>query len=201
MALKTKVKVGKITNLSDARYCSGMGVDILGFPAGNLSGSASALKNYIEITSWISGPSHVVEWEGLNLTNDFSDLIKEYNADYVEIPASLVEIIPPVPVPLIVTLAISDWLRWRSIVENKKDQIAFLSLYSDGPLQMDHDRITQIARVLPTLLGFGVTPSNLEEVLRLPIAGLSLEGANEEKPGLKDYALLSEILEGLEREE
>ncbi len=31
MALKTIVKVGNITNLSDARYCAVMGVDMLGF--------------------------------------------------------------------------------------------------------------------------------------------------------------------------
>ena len=29
MPLKTFVKVGNITNLSDARYCAGMGVDML----------------------------------------------------------------------------------------------------------------------------------------------------------------------------
>jgi phosphoribosylanthranilate isomerase len=32
MALKCFVKVGNVTNLSDARYCAGMGVDLLGFP-------------------------------------------------------------------------------------------------------------------------------------------------------------------------
>ena len=31
MSLQTFVKVGEITNLSDARYCAGMGVDLLGF--------------------------------------------------------------------------------------------------------------------------------------------------------------------------
>ena len=31
MPLKTIVKVGSITNLSDARYCAGMGVEMLGF--------------------------------------------------------------------------------------------------------------------------------------------------------------------------
>ena len=31
MALSTIVKVGSIRNLSDARYCAGMMVDVLGF--------------------------------------------------------------------------------------------------------------------------------------------------------------------------
>ncbi|MFT7424854.1 MAG: phosphoribosylanthranilate isomerase, partial [Algoriphagus sp.] len=31
MALRTFVKINGITNLTDARYCSGMYVDLLGF--------------------------------------------------------------------------------------------------------------------------------------------------------------------------
>jgi phosphoribosylanthranilate isomerase len=49
MALKTKVKAGNITNLSDARYCAGMGVDWLGFPADVVNPDT-----FKEITNWVT---------------------------------------------------------------------------------------------------------------------------------------------------
>ena len=46
--LKTQVKVSSITNLSDARYCAGMGVDLLGFPIQEIS-----LEKFTEILKQI----------------------------------------------------------------------------------------------------------------------------------------------------
>jgi phosphoribosylanthranilate isomerase len=46
MPLKTFVKVGCITNLSDARYCAGMGVDMLGFRAVEVRKTTSNLRNF-----------------------------------------------------------------------------------------------------------------------------------------------------------
>ncbi|MFM1835376.1 MAG: hypothetical protein RJA04_63, partial [Bacteroidota bacterium] len=48
--LKTLVKVSAITNLSDARYCAGMGVDLLGFPLGKIS-----IDQFTEIRNWLAG--------------------------------------------------------------------------------------------------------------------------------------------------
>jgi len=54
--LKTKVKVSKVTNLSEARYCAGMGVDFLSFPVSSVDP-----KTYQEITGWVAGPLFGVE--------------------------------------------------------------------------------------------------------------------------------------------
>ena len=56
MPLKTFVKVGSITNLSDARYCAGMMVDMLGFRS--VEGQEGYIKpaQFQEIRGWISGP-------------------------------------------------------------------------------------------------------------------------------------------------
>jgi phosphoribosylanthranilate isomerase len=60
MSLKTKVKAGNITNLSDARYCAGMGVDWLSFPAEKVNP-----VKFKEITDWVTGPQFVLEAEAL----------------------------------------------------------------------------------------------------------------------------------------
>ena len=53
MSLKTLVKVGGVTNLSDARYCAGMGVAILGFCPEPSRPDYVDLDKFKEITNWI----------------------------------------------------------------------------------------------------------------------------------------------------
>jgi phosphoribosylanthranilate isomerase len=57
MALKTKVLVENITNLSEARYCASMGVHFLSFPAQYVDP-----KMYKDITGWIQGPEMAIEF-------------------------------------------------------------------------------------------------------------------------------------------
>ena len=77
MALKTKVKINRITNLTDARYCSGMYVDILGFCLEEGSAQYVSPTQFQEITGWISG---------IDYAGEFSDLdaysIERILADY-----------------------------------------------------------------------------------------------------------------------
>lgn len=58
MPLKTLVKVGKITNLSDARYCAGMNVDMLGFVTVESRENYLPVKDYQDIRGWVSAERH-----------------------------------------------------------------------------------------------------------------------------------------------
>jgi len=195
MGLKTKVKVGNITNLSDARYCSGMGVDFLGFPINDLT---LDIKNYREITTWVSGPALVLEWHTHEVPPQLNELRSNYNADYVELRVHNLEKIASAKNQLIITLDIGDWNLFKGILRDNKKKIAFLSLVSTEHNAVDRDLIKEIAEEFPVLLGFGVSERNLDVILSLPIAGLSLQGTTEDSPGLKDYSTLSGILEQLE---
>ena len=61
MNLKTKIMVSSISNLSDARYCAGMGVDYLGFSIDSVSASFIDPSKFKQITGWISGIPMVAE--------------------------------------------------------------------------------------------------------------------------------------------
>ena len=77
--LKTQVKVSSITNLSDARYCAGMGVDLLGFAIQEIS-----LEKFTEIRNWLAGVEIVGEFS----THDAEEIkakVAEYQPDYLEI--------------------------------------------------------------------------------------------------------------------
>lgn len=62
--------------------------------------------------------------------------------------------------------------------------------------------VRELSQLCEVILGFGITGSNVLNLLEKTGArGISLEGGEEIKPGLKDFDELSEILEILEVEE
>ena len=195
--LKIKVKVGKVTNLSDARYCAGMGVDMLGFSVGP-GHSTIDPKKYKEITEWVSGPDFVLEWDGATIPGDFADIIQPYNAGFVQIDARHLKNVPALQARLIVRVQASDWQALRDMIFSYKNRINYVLLTGSDTGPLDQNLITEIGRVFPVLLGYGLTENSLDSLSGLPIAGISLEGTDESSPGLKDYSHLSGILERLE---
>ncbi len=194
--LKIKVKVGNVTNLSDARYCAGMGVELLGFPVGPHDGIDP--KKYKEITDWVSGPAFVLEWTGEGIPDNFEDIIQPYNADFIQIGAHLLGNIPAFSFRLIITVPLRDWPLLYPALQRNKDRTGYLILTNPVDDPIDPVLISQIGKEFSVLLGFGVSEKNLDTLSILPIAGIALEGTAESKPGLKDYSQLSEILERLE---
>ncbi len=194
MALKTKVKVGRITNLSDARYCAGMGVDLLGFPIGSAHGIDA--KKYKEITDWVSGPSFVVEWPTETIDN-MDEVISSYNADFIEISVRQLQFVGTSTKPLIIKLALEEWNRYRNELLNNKSRIAYLVLIrseSSATTTFPWNEMKEFS----VLLSFTDFNYSIDELLELPIEGIALTGSEEVKPGLKEYTQLSEILERLE---
>ena len=189
MALKTRVKVGNITNLSDARYCAGMGVDMLGYTVIPDREGFIPAKLYQEIRGWISGPSAVAELYGITNVADLEAVMEAYRPDYLEISASALPLIGNLPgPPLIVAVenagdvkALNQW----------KDRIAFVQVSDDAiipslPAQVD-------------VLLF-LKPGTPVETIPYapPIQGIALTGSDEIRPGYKDYDELARVLEELE---
>ncbi len=195
--LKTKVKVSKVTNLSEARYCAGMGVDMLGFPVGPGHDGIDPQK-YKEITGWVAGPDFVLEWTGSEIPDNLADLLSPYNANLVEIDARHVKNVPFFEIPMIVVLAVREWGFFQSDLKAKKDRIAYVLVTGLKESHVDASLIGEIGREFPVLLAYGISKNNLDALDTLTIAGISLQGGEESSPGLKDYTALSEILEGLE---
>ena len=80
--LRSKVKVSAIENLSDARYCAGMGVEWLGFSMTDVP-----LDKFNEIRNWLSGVQIV--GEAFNCSEDqIITLCESYQPDVLEISSS-----------------------------------------------------------------------------------------------------------------
>lgn len=189
MPLKMIVKVGKVTNLSDARYCAGMNVDLLGFVTVENEENYLAPKAFQDIRGWLSGPQIVAEIYGLNSVSELADIIENYKPDYLELSEKELPLVDG-SLPLIV--------KWSK--DNVDDLLKISNLYA---LVVDKKNLPTLtaSNNHVTLFVEAETLGDVEELsIHKNIKGIILNGTQEESPGLKDYDHLSEILESLEVE-
>lgn len=184
------VYVSRITNLSDARYCSGMGVDLLGYVVDPADPDYVSPETYQEFTGWISGPSRVIELGEAMLRK--AEIREAYAPDYLHITRSRLNEIPAGEWKLIVELAYPDLVKVQSEMKGRRD-VAYL-LVTDIP----PDTMAGIPAPASILLGARSIPgSALAFLERTGAAGIALQGSREVAPGLKDYDHLSQVLEEL----
>lgn len=203
MSLKTLVKVSEVNNLSDARYCAGMGVEMIGFTLDENHPQFIELAKLREISVWISGVKVVGEFTGENVEN-MNYLAQELNLDYIQLnhflkPESLSQLKKPVIQKLIFDgkneTAIED-----SLI-HLEEKVSYFLLESEttdaiGPAR---DVLKKWCSKYPVILAFGINNEDLEVILEdICPAGIGLKGGNEIKPGLKDFDELASILEVLE---
>ena len=187
MPLKTVVKVGKITNLSDARYCSGMGVDMLGFSVSEKDPAFVSPKLFQEIRGWISGPKVVAEISGEESLGKLPTIIGDYAPDLLEMDIELFEkYASGISLPVIVRIHGSH----PRLSPEKDDRIAYvvaeISDIPENPLPY------------PTLVKLSPHHNVRELTADKEVAGIALEGSSEVRPGYKDYDTLSDILDQLD---
>ncbi len=194
MALKTLVKVGKISNLSDARYCSGMSVDMLGFSVVAGQSHYVSPELYKEIRGWFSGPAIVAEAYGLQKGEDLSYILQHYAPDFIELAVEdLLKIHSPYST-FILSSTFEELTTQGSLLAPFRNQISKIII----PASTENKAIDEIARSYKVLLQVDSTTS-IHTLLSNPsVNGIVLQGSMEEKPGLKNYDSLSIILEQLE---
>lgn len=206
MALKTFVKIGGITNLSDARYCSGMYVNLLGFSVEQNSDKYVSPAQFSEITGWLSGLEYVGEFEEAN-AEGVLETLKNYPgiswAEHQNLDA-------------LIELKDSGLsLIYKKDLEEVRDQeyqvgtavseagiILHLTSNHEILTAEDLEVINLISERCEIILGAGLSSENVLDLLAdHTLKGIALTGGTEIKPGLKDFDELADILEKLEIEE
>ncbi len=205
MGLKLKVKVSEVNNLSDARYCAGMGVDMIGFHLDTNHPRFIELSSVREIVNWVHGINVVGEFSVINVDN-INYLAEELNLDYVQLPSAVMaEELARLNRPAIVRIDL------RSGQEETVDQLletlgAFVSFFLLESDEMDSIEALEInlkrwASQYPVILGIGIEKERLSFIEDyINPAAIALKGGDEIKPGLKNFDELAEILEELENE-
>lgn len=192
MPLKSLVKVSKISNLSDARYCAGMGAEMLGF--GVIAGKQDYLPPdlFQDIRGWISGPKVIAELYGISNPAQIELVVKTYAPDYFEMTLSEYTSYRHVlSLPCIVYLPIGT-VDTESI--NKDTNISYVLV--DGQTRCSH-----ISTPYPILIKISSTDELNEKLSEKCFKGFVLDGPKELRPGVTSYEQLGGILEALDSEE
>ncbi len=204
--LKTTVKISNVTNLSDARYCAGMGVDMLGFSVDESSDNYTASRKYAEIRAWIAGVKLVVESAETDPTKLLATLADyEFDALQVEDPNLLLYLKSELEKPLLLRVDVDHYAadELDALMGRYADEVAFFLLESEqnAPLTDEwQNHLQSLSGDYPILLGFGLEN---EEVVAGVVAsattrGIALRGSEEIRPGYKDFGSLMDILESLD---
>jgi phosphoribosylanthranilate isomerase len=187
MPLKTLVKVGCITNLSDARYCAGMGVDMLGFRVIEGVENYISPKLYQEIRGWVSGPKVVAECYGISPDQNPATVIEHYAPDFIELTfQEYLQIRKAVKLPFIVYLAANELQN----LEVPHENIAYWIV--------DEESSDVKKAVYPVLLKTITKAGITEKLEHAGVKGLALNGSSEIRPGYKNYDDLADVLEMLD---
>ena len=197
--LKTFVVVGEISNLSDARYCAGMGVDVLGFNVNPVEESCVEPDTLNEIAGWVAGVEYLGDISGL-VTHQANEILKDYNFTYVlsDDLATLQEI--------------GEYRKVLKVDIESESQLQNFEALITGDFGLEYvivytlnenyvailDGMDKSGSNVKLIKAYQLEKDNVESTGDLGYNGIYLKGTAEIRPGYKDYDELADILEVLE---
>ncbi len=194
MALKIPVFVSRINNLSDARYCAGMGVHWLGFSNEDIEKiyTSEELKGMID---WVEGVEKVLE------IRNFDTSIPGFFDDFDAILLTKSSQIQSSEKVVFLEIQMNDLQKMGSSFQIREND--YLVITGDNELShSEKETLFDWNDRFKVILGKGIQRSHLNWIVEeLKPAGIMLRGGNEIRPGLKDFDDLADILEYLEIEE
>jgi phosphoribosylanthranilate isomerase len=202
MALQTNVKISSVTNLSDARYCAGMGVKFMGFSIDPEDPKYISTNTFKEITSWVAGVQYVGEYH----RTDSADIIKmhhDYGFDLMELDIHFPDLKGlAAEIPVIARISSSDFLA-RDGLKRLLDDFGEVDrfIFEDDRFNVPQE-ILELSSIYKIIIGTGVGEGNVSELIRkYHIHGIALKGGEEISPGYKDFDELADILEKIEMDD
>lgn len=198
--LKTTVKVSNLNNLSDARYCAGMGVEMLGFSMDELD-----FDKFKEMRGWLAGVQVVGETEAKHVSA-IIELVEKYQPDFLQIShwEDIAEI-QKIGKPIILKVDFAE-ANLPALFQTTKGFVAYFLLENSEEFDViDDATLSQLdawSFQFPILLGFGLKESNVNDLLeQTQLKGFALKGGHEIRPGFGDSEELMNLLEILESED
>lgn len=206
MSLKTFVKIGHIDNLSDARYCAGMMVDILGFNLEEGTNGYVSPENFKEISEWVAGVSFCGEFANAEVA-EIKLATTQYALDYLEVQTiDQLEELSSLEVPMILKIVITapeDLKLLPGKLDLADEFVKHVIIDSNEP-QLSSQILQKLAEIksdTSLLRAFEINEDSASDAANSSLfAGIQLEGSPEDRPGFKDYGVVMDILEELEED-
>lgn len=196
MALKLSVKIGDVTNLSDARYAAGMGVDFIGFNIDSKAKNHVTPTAFKQIVNWISGVGIIGE-----IGNNPNGIEEGYPDFLTE--SSNASLLPPAQEAVLRicgnNISITDL---KPLVETQKGILFYVVELSTVQIEENVQFLHTLCSNYPIYISTDFTESLLEIITsQIKPKGVEIKGSLEEQPGLKDYDGIADVLEWLEEED
>lgn len=206
MALKTFVKISKIDNLSDARYCAGMMVDILGFNLEEGSEGFVTAEKFKEITDWVAGVHLCGEFAQAQAA-EIKLAVLNYAIQYVEVQnIDVLEELSACGKELILKVIVKSTEDVQSLpakISFASDFVKYviISCSDDALTAAISEELDKLRPEIPLLCGYAIHEDSAQTVAENALfSGIELEGSPEDRPGFKDYGAVMDILEVLEED-
>jgi phosphoribosylanthranilate isomerase len=192
---RIKIKINKVSNLTDARYFAAMGADYLGFCCNTGTEMYCSPQKIKEITDWVEGPAFVFEFDGWQ---DYSDILSVLNLgkpDALHLGAfATYEDTFDLPV-------FKDFIL-ENLNEVDLTGIDFPVLRSDKSYKdlNNHEKsILKTASMQKSIfLDININARDLNDILSdVNIYGIILRGGEEERVGFKSFEELDDIFDML----
>ncbi len=208
MALNTFVIINNITNLSDARYCAGMGADVLGFTLEPDQPSSISESTFKELTGWVAGVLFLAEFTTTSV-QEINKLAAEHQLDFVLLNQNYTASdAKQIEKPVIIKLTFDNEKsadRLKALMEDYNGKAEYFLIDSENTEEISADYVSllrDLCAKFPVIIGFGLNATNLLAILQqAEPAGVCLKGGHEIKPGLRNFDDLADMLELLQPEE
>ncbi|MFT6882384.1 MAG: phosphoribosylanthranilate isomerase [Marinoscillum sp.] len=202
MALKTFVKISNVDNLSDARYCAGMMVDVIGFNLNEKTEGYISAETFGEITDWVAGVKFCGEFGDADVAS-IKLASANYKLNFIETSQlDLLEELSELGIPLIYR-AIIDANRDLNTIEKNIDYAKEITSYVivdfgnqiTSALSFNENNLADANMII----SLKADSNNLDAMITEgTYSGIELMGTPEDRPGFKDYDYVMDTLEALE---
>ena len=180
--------IRSVTNLSDARYCAGMGVEMIGFCVEQTHPDFVNEMTIQGITGWISGVKIVAE---LDVANN-EELITSLNPDMLCLHVESAKLTNR---EIIYRFSLDEIPE----IMPEPGSLLLIESIDTEDLKIHYSFIRTLADSFKVILGFGFDTLTIHDLYTdLHLYGFSMKGGKEIAPGLKTFDELAEILEIIE---
>jgi phosphoribosylanthranilate isomerase len=196
MSLKYFVKVGNVNNLSDARYCSAMGVNQLGFKLSDFGNNDSTIDNIKEIIGWINGVDTVAEFDN-NDVEFINSIVKMELFDFIQLNHKIyINDINIDPKKIIISINHIDEFNefFIDYFIKKFSKISYLII--ENVELFTSNQLYKFSKNFKILINPTLNFIKNEDLInKYSLLGFNLFGSEEVKAGFKDYNSISDTLD------
>ena len=196
MSLKYFVKVGNVNNLSDARYCSAMGVNQLGFKLNDFDNNSSIIDNIKEIIGWINGVDTVAEFDN-NDVEFINSIVKMELFDFIQLNHKIsINDVNIDPKRIIISIKHIDEFNEFFVDDfiKKFSKISYLII--ENVELFTSNQLYKFSKNFKILINPTLNFIKNENLInKYSLLGFNLFGSEEVKAGFKDYNSISDTLD------